>query len=101
MEVEFRTNKLERTNAKGEEAEKQWGRAIGRKYVQRIKVLAALSSVKEIRQARALGFHALGGNLKGRYGITLTANFRLIVSLPDGEEGERIRIEEVADYHGR
>ena len=69
-------------------------------YVQRIKLLAALSSL-EVQQARALGFHALSGNLKDRYGITLTANWRLIVSLPDGEEGDRIRIEEVDDYHGR
>lgn len=101
MEVEFRTNKLERAYAKGAEAQKQWGKAIGRKYVQRVKLLAALSSVAEVRQARALGFHALSGNLKGQYGITLTANWRLLVSLPDGEEGQRIRIEEVDDYHGR
>ena len=77
------------------------GQAIGRKYVQRIKLLAALSSVLEVQQARALGFHGLEGKYKGQYGITLTANWRLIVSLPDGEEGDRIRIEEVDDYHGR
>ena len=101
MEVEFRTNKLERAYARGAEAEKQWGKAIGRKYVQRIKLLAALSTVLEVQQARALVFHGLEGKYKGQYGITLTANWRLIVSLPDGEEGDRIRIDEVDDYHGR
>lgn len=51
--------------------------------------------------ARSLRIHQLGGDRRGQYGITLTANWRLVISLPDGEDGQRVRIEEVIDYHGR
>lgn len=101
MDVEFRTNRLERAYTRTAEAERQWGRAIGRKYVQRIVSLIRASDVADLRQVRALNFHALTGDRRGQYGITLTQNWRLVVSLPDGEEGSRIRIEEVVDYHGR
>ena len=101
MEVEFRTTRLERAYVRSADAGRQWGQAIGRKYVQRVKVIVAAADFAELRRAQALRVHRLGGDRRGQYGITLTANWRLVISLPDGEDGQRVRIEEVIDYHGR
>ncbi len=101
MEVEFRTTRLARAYVRSADAGRRWGQAIGRKYVQRIKVIVAAADFAELRQARSLRIHQLGGDRRGQYGITLTANWRLVISLPDGEDGQRVRIEEVIDYHGR
>ena len=57
--------------------------------------------VDTLRSTRSLGFHALMGDRRGQYGIKLTSNVRLVVSLPEGEEGNSVLIEEVVDYHGR
>lgn len=101
MEIEFRTSSLERAYAESAEANRRWGQAIGRKYVQRIKAIAAASSVAELRRARALRLHQLGGERRGQYGVTLTANWRLVISFSNREYGTRVLIEEVVDYHGR
>lgn len=66
----------------------------------RIDVIVSAGSVRDLRSSRALGFHKLVGDRSGQYGIKLTANWRMCVSLPDGEEGSRVRVESVVDYHG-
>jgi plasmid maintenance system killer protein len=100
LEIEFKSNHLERSFVESSRAIRQWGAPVGRKYVERVVFIQAAGSVADLRKARSLRFHALAGKRLGEYGIMLTGNWRLIVSLPQGEAGSRVRIEEVVDYHG-
>jgi len=40
-------------------------------------------------------FHPLRGNLKGRYAVTVTGNYRITFTYDDGE----VTIEDFTDYH--
>lgn len=66
----------------------------------RIETIISSRDVSDLKASSALGFHKLVGDRRGQNGIKLTGNWRLCISLPDGEEGSRVRIESVVDYHG-
>ena len=100
MQIEFASRKLERRYTESGEAIKGWGSSIGRKYIMRIDAIIAARDVSDLRASRALGFHKLVGDRRGQYAMKLTANWRLCVRLPDGEEGSTVRVESVVDYHG-
>lgn len=101
MQLEFKTRRLERAFVQSSRATREWGAVIGRRYVERLVFIQAAGTVADLRAAWSLRFHGLTGVREGQYAVTLTGNWRLVLSLPDGEAGRRIRVEEVTDYHGR
>jgi proteic killer suppression protein len=62
------------------------------------RLLDALEAAKSPEQLAisGFGFHALKGNQKGRYAMTVSRNWRLTFGW-DGEEATDINLE---DYHG-
>jgi proteic killer suppression protein len=100
LRIEFSSNRLERAFTDYSRATRDWGEPVGRKYVERIVFIQAAATVADLRNARSLRFHALSGRREGQYAVMLTGNWRLVLSLRDGETGTVVIIEEVVDYHG-
>jgi len=67
VDVQFRTHRLERRYREGREAVRAWGDEAGRRYVQRVDLLLAATSVADLYAARALDFHPLRGDRAGQY----------------------------------
>ena len=97
MEIEFATNRLAAASSSVSEATRLFGVSIGRKYIQRLAVLKATDTFAQLYGHRALRLHLLRGNRAGKYAMTLTGNYRLIVERI-GED--KIRVLDVEDYHG-
>ena len=98
MVVRFRTSDLQRCYEKQKEATKKWNSKMARHYVQRINILAACTSVKDLQTLPQLRFHPLKGTMKGRYAINLDEFWRLIVSFD--ETMQTVYIEEVSKHYG-
>jgi proteic killer suppression protein len=65
VHVTFKTAQLKRCYERGEEAQRCWGDAVGRRYVQRINVLYAAESVQDLFRMPPLRFHPLKGTGRG------------------------------------
>lgn len=66
-------------------------------YVARVPVLMAIDDLDQLHQFRGFNFHALHGQRRGQYAITLRGLWRLIFEL--GTDEDEILIVEVKDYH--
>ena len=99
MEVHFATSRLRRCYEDASRAGQQWGPDVARKYVQRIDLIELTESLEELPTLPGLRWHALSGNLAGRYAVTLTGNYRLILTVVE-EKPNTLCVEEVIDYHG-
>ncbi len=97
MRIRFKSNRLENAYRNLSVAERMWGRIVARKYVQRIGIIFASSGIDELRSIRSLRFHSLKGDRAGTFGIDLTGNMRLVVSVTV-EENLTVVLE-VVDYH--
>lgn len=97
MELEFSSNRLSDASVSLSAASRLFGVPIGRKYIQRLAVLRATEQFEQLYGHRALNLHQLKGKMVGRYAITLTGNFRLIL---EKIKEDKVRILEVEDYHG-
>jgi proteic killer suppression protein len=97
VEVEFSSSHLADASVGLSEASRLFGVPIGRKYIQRVAVLRATGKFTHLYGHKALRLHPLKGSRAGRYSITLTGNFRLII---EKVEEDRVRIMDVEDYHG-
>lgn len=97
MELEFSSNRLAKAGVSFSEAGRLFGVPIGRKYIQRLAVLRATDKFTQLFGHRALRLHPLKGKRAGRYAITLTGNYRLIIQKV---QEDKIRIIDVEDYHG-
>ena len=71
MVVWFRDSALERCYKEHKAAIKRWGREVADRYVQRINILYACTSTKDLSSFPQLRFHPLKGDLKGRYALVL------------------------------
>lgn len=98
MEVSFRTNRLENNYRESAGAVRDWGFAVGRKYVSRINQLRRVRDFREAYAIRSFNLHPLRGNRAGTFAISLNARWRLIVSRGDSERS--VIIEEVSDRYG-
>jgi proteic killer suppression protein len=97
MEVRFRNKALQVCYEKQKEAIKRWNQKVARRYVQRIDILLACTSVKDLQTFPQLRFHPLKGKLEGRYAINLDEFWRLIVSFD--EMMRTVYIEEVSKHY--
>lgn len=99
MIVEFRSNKLRKCFEIHKEAQKAWGNAIARRYLERINVLMAVKEIEDLKKFPQFRFHALTGDRKGQYALNLDGFYRLIFTLSD-ETVQIITIEEVSKHYG-
>lgn len=99
MKISFKRKKDKKCYESSREAQTAFGKDVALVYIQRIDILQAIHRIEDLEKFPPLGFHALKGNLKGKYSIKLTGFYRLIFSLK-GEMGETIFIEEVSKHYG-
>ena len=99
MRVTFRRARLKRCYERSDEAIRRWGDQIGRRYVERVGFLHVAESAGDLYRMPPLRFHPLGGDLKGKFALTLVGRWRLIVSFPD-EDQKIVQVEEVSDHYG-
>ena len=78
-------------------AVRKWGAAVAMKYVVRINQLQAATTLQDLRNSRALRFHALKGDRARQSSITLHGQYRLIVEV--GEDSDSISIREVTNHY--
>ena len=96
--VEFATKRLGAAGRSLSEATRLFGMPIGRRYIQRLGIIRATDHFRELYGHRALPLHPLTrGDRSGQYGMTLTANFRLIL---ERISEDKVRVLDVEDYHG-
>jgi proteic killer suppression protein len=93
----LRYSPLERCYKEHKRAEKRWGQEVAKRYVQRINILYACASTKDLSSFPQLRFHPLKGDLKGRYALVLVGRWRLIVSFDAAMQ--KVCIEEVSNHY--
>lgn len=98
VEIRFRTRKLEKQYTQHKSAEKAYGKAVARKYIQRINIMKHARDIEEIRLLPALKCHSLKGDRQGQWAIKLIGFYRLIFSL-EGVFLEIACIEEVSKHY--
>lgn len=99
MQIEFRTNPLQRRYECAAEAERAWGAVVARKYIQRINILKYAKDRNEVIMQSPLRCHPLKGDRLGQYSILLHDRWRLIVTFQK-ETIEVVCIEEVSKHYG-
>ena len=99
MQVNFRTNKLEKQYLKKTEAIKAYGPEVAKKYILRINILKSAKCFDDLYLIPTLDFHPLSGERKGQFAIKLTGFYRLIIT-NDGEVFDIVKIEEVSKHYG-
>ncbi len=97
--IRFRTNKLERAYQKAKDGVRLLGPEIHRKYVGRINLIEAAQSLDELPLLPVLKWHPLKGDRAGQFAVSLTGNFRLILTVVE-DTPDTVCVEEVTDYHG-
>lgn len=103
MKISYKTNKFEKICKDFSASQKAYGKQIAIKLQQRINELQASNTFSDAFQIKSMYLHPLHGDREGEYAITLTGNWRLIVT-PCGdkieiEKIEEVRLDEVTDYH--
>ena len=98
MIIRFKTKKLEKSYLEHRQAQKTWGEIIARKYIQRINLIKAASSLEEVMKLPGLRCHPLLGDREGQYAVNLNGYYRLIFTVK-GEELEIALIEEVSKHY--
>ncbi|MBI4590533.1 MAG: type II toxin-antitoxin system RelE/ParE family toxin [Candidatus Rokubacteria bacterium] len=99
MQVEFRTRKLRDCYQDSKKAAQEWGEKVARHYIERVNILKAAKSADDLYKIVVLRFHPLKGDKKGRFALTLTDRWRLILTFLD-EAKKIVRIEEVSKHYG-
>lgn len=97
MNVRFKNRVLERCYREHRAAVKKWNEKVARRYVQRINLLFACSSVGDLSSFPQLRFHALKGDKKGYYALDLDNFWRLIVSVD--ETRQEVCVEAVSKHY--
>ena len=97
MEVEFNTNRLERRYDSIAAATREWGPAVARSYIDKINRIYAMDTFSDLYQHRGLRLHALHGEYAGKFAITLTGRYRLIIGR--GHSEDQVVIYEVTNHY--
>ena len=98
MIVNFKTKKLEKCYCQSNQAQKEFGSQIAKKYIQRVNLIKAAKNLDEVMSLPGLRCHPLKGNRKGQYAVKLTGFYRLIFTA-DGDCLDIALIEEVSKHY--
>ncbi len=99
MDIQFRTNKLEKAYLNSNDGVRLLGAERDRKFVQRIDLIGEARNIDELSILPGLHWHPLKGTRAGQFAVTLTGNFRLILTIVE-DTPNTVCVEEVIDYHG-
>ena len=77
---------------------REFGGAVGRKYIQRINIIKITNSLDDLSKLPGLRCHPLKGDRAGQYAINLTGFHRLIFTI-EGENLNIVMIEEVSKHY--
>ena len=97
MEIEFDTNRLERCYADIREATREWGPVLAARYIDRVKQLRATDTFRDLYNYGTLRLHPLHGEYAGRFAISLTGRYRLIIGRGYGDD--HVVIYEVTNHY--
>ena len=99
MIVRFRNTALRQRYEDLREGAKAWNDKLARAYIQRLNVIYAADSAADLRRIPHFHFHALAGDLKGKFAINLEGKrWRIVLTLDDEER--TACIEEVSNHYG-
>jgi plasmid maintenance system killer protein len=106
-EATFRTDRLRGCYEQYREGERTWGKAVARKYIERINILKRCATPQDVRTFRKLRLHKLAGEYEGQHAISLDERRPLHVTFEGGppllgsaaKQG-LARIEEVTRHYG-
>lgn len=109
MRLQFKNNKIKKQCENPKKAQADFGPRIGNMLTQRVGELAAATSLLDIKCIPAARLHKLQGTRTDEYAVVLVHPYRLVfkpvlqdgVDINDLESIDIVRIEEVADYHGK
>ena len=76
---------------------RQWGPAVGRRYVARIQTLYAAKDFRALYAIKSLRLHPLKGAKRGEMSIYLMGRWRLIVT--KGGTEEQVVVTEVSNHY--
>ncbi len=98
MRVEYASAALKRCAVSFDEGTRKWGKAVARKFIQRIGEVQAAPSLQDLRQSRAMHFHKLHGFNPPRFGILIHDRWRMeFIISPDKQV---ITVQEVSNHYG-
>ena len=80
MQIRFRTDELREAFERHQRGVRLWGEQVARKYIERVKILEAATSVDDLSKIPPLRFQPLTGDGKGRYSILLADRSRMIAT---------------------
>lgn len=98
MIVTFKTKKLEKCYEQYRQADKEFGKQVARKYVQRITLIKKARNLEEVMKLPGLRCHPLKGDRAGQYAVNLTGFYRLIFTV-EGDCFNVAKIEEVSKHY--
>lgn len=99
MEIAFKSRKLEKCYLSYKEAEKAYGARVARKFIERVNIIKAASSLDELRALPALGCHQLKGDRADQWVLKLTDRHRLVFRVV-ARTNTKVQIVEVSNHYG-
>lgn len=97
MEIDFNTRQLERCYTSSSAALRQFGEAVGKKYIDRLNRIQEARAFRDLYNYRSWRLHALHGPDAGKFAISLTYRHRLIVG--HGDSPDQLIIYEVTSHY--
>jgi len=97
--IRFRTNKLRRCYERHREAQKAWGKAVARKYLDAVNLLRAVEHPSDLAAFRQFAYEPLTADRKGEHSLELGKRARLIFTVSDEGAALIARIEELSVRH--
>ncbi len=109
MDIRFKSNKLKKACEDPRVAQKEFGKGMGSRLLQRVIELDRAKSLKDISKIPAARLHRLEGSRSDEYAVDLAHPFRLVLKPILDDDGDInklelikiISVEEVTDYHGK
>ncbi|ROR57421.1 proteic killer suppression protein [Vibrio crassostreae] len=98
MIVTFKTKKLEKCYQQSNQAVREFGPQVARKYIQRVSLIKQAKNLDEVMGLPGLRCHPLKGDRQGQYAVNLTGFIRLIFTL-EGDCFNVAKIEEVSKHY--
>ena len=108
MQFEYKDEKVRKIFCDAKTLQRKVGLEMGRKIKQRMNQLEAAENFNQYLTKISLGKpHSLGGDLENCFGISITANYRIVVEPLETEldmeslkNCKILNIKGVLDYHG-
>jgi len=98
MKIFFANRRLEQCFEDYNQAERNWGVAVARKYIQRIQWILNAPNFNALRTIRSFRLHSLSGPFVGQFAIDLNRRWRIILIYNATDES--VNILEVTNHYG-